>query len=367
MISTLSSSIQAWTLTEISHDGQSRTIELPRRNLLVGRSEDADIHITSGGVSKRHAKIAFRDGFMIVEDLGSTNGTHLNGRPLRTSTVVEGDLLQFANALFRVGHLRAPLYDGTREEGILPWVGTLLMFDRLMSERAVVPHFQSIVTLDMRQRVAFELLARSELDGLQNPALMFGAAERLGQQAALSELMRAEGMRVADQSENRASEFFLNTHPCEIMNDRLIASLRELRASHPTLRITIEVHEAAMTDLKMIREFRCVLDSLEMRLSFDDFGAGQGRLVELTEVSPDVLKFDMQLIRGIDSAGPRRQELLAALVRMAIGLGTVPLAEGIETEGEHEVCRQLGFQLGQGYLYGRPSPMLSLPAVGVSD
>ncbi len=70
---------------------------------------------------------------------------------------------------------------------------------------------------------------------------------------------------------------------------------------------------------------------------------------------PDVLKFDMQLIRDIDKAASTRQELLASLVRIANEIGTVPLAEGVETEAEHEVCLQMGFQLGQGYLYGRPA------------
>jgi EAL domain-containing protein (putative c-di-GMP-specific phosphodiesterase class I) len=37
-----------------------------------------------------------------------------------------------------------------------------------------------------------------------------------------------------------------------------------------------------------------------------------------------------------------------------VELGTVPLAEGVETEAEHKACLELGFKLGQGYLYGKP-------------
>ena len=103
-----------------------------------------------------------------------------------------------------------------------------------------------------------------------------------------------------------------------------------------------------------MKRFRGVLSDLEMQLSYDDFGAGQGRLLELGEVPPDVLKFDMQLIRDIDTASATRQDLLASLVRIAIDLGTTPLAEGVETAGEHQTCQQMGFLLGQGYRYGRP-------------
>lgn len=104
-----------------------------------------------------------------------------------------------------------------------------------------------------------------------------------------------------------------------------------------------------------MRKFLAVLRTLDMQLSYDDFGAGQGRLLELAEVPPDVLKFDMQLIRNIDAASSSRQELLASLVKIAHDLGTKTLAEGVETEAEHAVCLQMGFQLGQGFLYGRPS------------
>ena len=345
-----------WTLTEFGEgSGQQRTIELPHRELVVGRSSDADVTIHSTSVSKRHAKLSFENNCMLVEDLGSTNGTHLNGKPIEFSAVVEGDLLQFANALYKVGRKSIQDYDGTMEEGILPWAQTLLAFDQLINERAVVPHFQPIVSMDRETTPGYELLARSNLDGLSNPGLMFGAAERLGQQATLSELMRQEGLKIAANSHFSTANFFLNTHPCEVITQRLIDSLINLRADYPAVNVTIEIHEAAVTEPSAMREFQSLLKGLNMQLSYDDFGAGQGRLLELGEVPPDVLKFDMQLIRNIDSAPATRQEMLATLVRLAIDLGTIPLAEGVETEAEHQTCLQMGFQLGQGYLYGRPA------------
>jgi EAL domain-containing protein (putative c-di-GMP-specific phosphodiesterase class I) len=128
-----------------------------------------------------------------------------------------------------------------------------------------------------------------------------------------------------------------------------------LRAENPDIKITIEIHEAAVTDRASMLHFRKILQEIGMKLSYDDFGAGQGRLLELGEVPPDVLKFDMQLIRGIDTASAKRQELLATLVRMARDLGATPLTEGVETANEHQTCQQLGFELGQGFYYGRPA------------
>jgi EAL domain-containing protein (putative c-di-GMP-specific phosphodiesterase class I) len=94
---------------------------------------------------------------------------------------------------------------------------------------------------------------------------------------------------------------------------------------------------------------------MKIGLAYDDFGAGQARLVELVEVPPDYLKFDMKLVQKIASASLERQRMLASLVKMVHELGVAPLAEGIEEAGDHEVCRQMGFKLAQGFYYGYPS------------
>ena len=172
----------------------------------------------------------------------------------------------------------------------------------------------------------------------------------------MSELMREEGMKAARRSPTPQCQFFLNTHPSEVGTERLANSLRELRATYPDAAITIELHEAAVTDLPSVQAFKALLNDLQMPLSYDDFGAGQGRLLELVEVPPEVLKFDMALIRDIDSASGSRQDLVRSLVRLAQDCGTTALAEGVESEAEHQACIELGFELGQGFYYGRPAP-----------
>ena len=47
--------------------------------------------------------------------------------------------------------------------------------------------------------------------------------------------------------------------------------------------------------------------------------------------------------------------MLASLVKMVHDLGITPLAEGIETVGDHEICREIGFTCAQGFLYGHPT------------
>src|SRR5262249_34576793 len=159
-------------------------------------------------------------------------------------------------------------------------------FDRLMSQRAVVPHFQPIVSLDDFTTVGFESLARSEVKGMETPQKMFAAAALLDQQCPLSRLLRREPIRVAGDSPQQLHLFF-NRHPAEVVTAELVESLHELRREFPSQKLTLEIHEAAVTDIGALVGLRAVLRELQIGLAFDDFGAGQARLVELMETVPE--------------------------------------------------------------------------------
>jgi len=62
----------------------------------------------------------------------------------------------------------------------------------------------------------------------------------------------------------------------------------------------------------------------------------------------------MSLVQNLESASIERQRMLASLVQLVHDLGISPLAEGVELAGDHEICRQIGFQYGQGFYYGYP-------------
>ena len=96
---------------------------------------------------------------------------------------------------------------------------------------------------------------------------------------------------------------FLNTHPSELHTPGFVESSRD---DLPDLRMTLEIHEAAVTENKQIRERRAILRELVVSLAHDDFGAGQSRLLELGDVVPDILKFDMEFIRDIHLASAER-------------------------------------------------------------
>ena len=136
---------------------------------------------------------------------------------------------------------------------------------------------------------------------------------------------------------------------------RLEAPGDELAVRHVNRAAFPGPEEAAITDAKRMLELQAVLRDLDIRLAYDDFGAGQARLLELVEVPSDYLKFDMGLIRGIHEATVAKQRIVEALVKTVRELVIVPIAEGIESEQECAACRQIGFELGQGYYFGKPA------------
>jgi PAS domain S-box-containing protein len=94
----------------------------------------------------------------------------------------------------------------------------------------------------------------------------------------------------------------------------------------------------------------------DILISVDDAGAGFASLRHVLELAPDIVKLDIGLIQGIDT-DPARQALAAGMCHFGMKTGTTMIAEGVETQAEATVVRELGVELAQGYLFGRPEPL----------
>ncbi len=338
-------------------------ISVNHDSFTIGRRTGLHLAIPSAKVSGRHAELLLMGGHLFLRDLGSTNGTYVNHQRLdRTRRLEIGDHIEFADVEFRVEFsdeqpqdesLLATLKKTHACVGSLKAEWVFSQFNELIEGRAVVPHFQPLVRLSDLRVCGFEALARSDISGLTNPKAMFETSTLLGRSVELSLVCRERAVEVA-RTLGGSYLIFVNTHPHEDVESDVLPQLQMLRARHPEVQIVLEVHEAAVSDPARMRDFTQELRTLGILLAYDDFGAGQSRLLELVQAPPDVLKFDMHLIRGIDVAPVSQRRMLKLLVEMTRDFSTATLAEGIETAAEAEVCRDLGFDYGQGYLYGRP-------------
>jgi EAL domain-containing protein (putative c-di-GMP-specific phosphodiesterase class I) len=92
-----------------------------------------------------------------------------------------------------------------------------------------------------------------------------------------------------------------------------------------------------------------------VRLALDDFGTGQSSLGLLRTCPVDILKLDKSFVDGVTGTD-RQAAVAAAIIQMAQALNLDAVAEGIETQAQAERLVQLGYRLGQGFLFARPLP-----------
>ena len=127
-----------------------------------------------------------------------------------------------------------------------------------------------------------------------------------------------------------------------------------MKTGFPLNRIIFEFTETEKLDpvhvLNILRTYR----DIGFMTAIDDFGAGYSGLNLLTHFQPDIVKLDMDLIRGIDR-DPVRRVILRNTLNMLADLNITPLCEGVETAGELAALRDLGVNLMQGYLLAKPA------------
>lgn len=353
------SSSHQWMLTGSTNESESvREFLVHDEVFTVGRSSSSSLCLPVGCVSKNHAEIQCVDGQLVVRDLGSTNGTFVNGARIENDVYAKnGDLIQFASLVFRVGVQGQKTEHQTVHKDNCDQALAMMQFDRLIDSGAFFPFFQPIVTMQDQVHIGYEVLGRSKLFGMQSPIEMFSAASQLNLESQLSEMFRNRGIEVGAQLGD--TNLFVNTHPKELGTEDFYRSLYSIR-EFSDQRITLEIHERAVTDAKSMTKMCSILKELDIQLAFDDFGVGEARLVELGEYRPDYLKFDMELTRSIDAASTKHLEVVRLLAKLVSDLGIMPLAEGIENETSHQILTDMGFVLGQGFYYGKPQSISKL-------
>lgn len=343
-----------WVLVRSANDQHSHhRVNVVGPSFCIGRHPSSQLCLSDPTVSGRHAEIVTINRDLFVRDLNSTNGTLLNGRRLQHLTGLRsGDVLHFGSVMYTLQSSTDEATSSTITADVSAEALAHLQFDKLMRRPALRPYFQPIVQLSDSARIGFEVLSRSYLLGLETPDKMFRVAATRNVEKELSQVCRSEGLRMAESLGD--TEFYLNTHPAELNGAELFQSLEHLRSEFPTARIVLEVHEGAVATSSLLNDVRRVTMELGMKLAYDDFGSGQARLKELFEVPPDVLKFDVKFVHGLPFTTAQHRATIQSLLRIVKDLNVVPLAEGVETVDEASVCFELGFELAQGYLFGRP-------------
>lgn len=359
--------LDSWYLEGYTSTGALVRTAIEELPFAVGRRSGLGLTLASPEVSQSHAEIV-RDGDgLAMRDLGSTNGTFVNRRRVEgTAALADGDVLHFADQEFRLVRERRVAESVPRgtlrlDELDLPrrFAGYRVELQELIAEEAVAVRYEPIVRLTDDRVIAWEALTRGTSAALPAaPAALFAAAEESGLAAELSRLCRRRAVAEAEGALGAGVALFLNCHPSEVADaealiESMAEAMTEVREAGGGRSLVLEIHESAVTDPGQMTELRDRLREIGVGLAYDDFGAGQARLLELSEAPPDHLKVDRRLVTGIDRAAPSRVQVLETLVGLAESLGISTVAEGIETPGELEACRRAGFTAAQGHLLAR--------------
>ena len=231
--------------------------------------------------------------------------------------------------------------------------------DEIREQRKLSALFQPIIDLKSGEFLGFEGLIRGPSDSpLHSPINLFGAAEQQGLSLEV-EMLARQTVLEAFAKQNLPGNLFLNVSPKMLIhpsfkNGQTLEFMRAINLD--PARVVIEITENQPTfDFEGMRGALLHYRSMGFKIAIDDLGEGFSSLRLWSELRPEYIKVDMHFVQGVDK-DPVKLQFLKSIQSIAESCGTHVIAEGVETEAELRVVRDIGISLGQGYFIARPSP-----------
>ncbi|OJF13793.1 diguanylate cyclase [Couchioplanes caeruleus subsp. caeruleus] len=234
--------------------------------------------------------------------------------------------------------------------------------------------YQPIVSLPAGETVAVEALVRWDHPerGMIPPDRFIPAAERNGLIVELGEwIMRTACTQAvlwrAQHGAAAPMRMSVNVSARQLAEPgfaaMVAAVLRE--TGLPANGLAVEVTETAVFGGGQAVQSLQDVHDLGVAIALDDFGTGHSSLGLLQTVPVDVIKVDKSFVDTITMAG-RHAVIATALIQVSAGLGLTAVAEGVETAEQAAELHRLGYELAQGYHFGRPAaePSFTIPVTG---
>ena len=240
------------------------------------------------------------------------------------------------------------------------------LIHEILEQRKLTAQFQPILDLKTGEFLGFEGLIRGPVDGpLHSPADLFNAAKRCGLSLEIEMLCRQVVLESYAQL-NLPGKLFLNVSP-EILSDPNFKNGQTIEFMEKMgilpEQVIIEITENQPTeDFHGMRTALLHYRSMGFKIAIDDLGEGFSSLRLWSELRPEYVKIDMHFVQGVNS-DPMKLQFLKSIQQIAESANTHVIAEGIETEAELMVIRDIGIIYGQGYFIARSA---ATPVVVIS-
>ncbi|MDZ3990309.1 EAL domain-containing protein [Pseudomonas sp. Teo4] len=239
----------------------------------------------------------------------------------------------------------------------------------ILAHRSIHSLFQPIICPEDGRIFGHEALSRGPSNSpLHSPLNLFTIARQAGRLTELEATCRESACRRFSE-QNLEGKLFLNISPESLLephypSGRTLKLLEQVGLS-PS-RVVIELTEQTPTD-----DFQLLFNALHhyrdmgFSIALDDLGAGYSSLRLWSELRPDYVKIDRHFIDGIH-CDPLKREFVGSILQIARASKAQVIAEGIELAEELAVLTEMGVDLVQGYLLGRPQELgirdsLSMP------
>lgn len=197
------------------------------------------------------------------------------------------------------------------------------------------------------------------------PGAFLPAAERYNQVVSIDRWVLAELLSYMEASpEQRGRRYTINLSAQALSDEKFLDfAVERIRRSKvaTTSALCFEINEnAAIADLRRVRQFIAALKELGCCFALDDFGAGFSSFGYLKSLDVDFLKIDGRLVRGM-LENPVDQAMVESIHRIGHVMGLKTIAEWVETRELAQDLEAMGIEYGQGYFWGEPRPLTSRP------
>ncbi|MGC3932750.1 bifunctional diguanylate cyclase/phosphodiesterase [Pseudomonas atacamensis] len=217
--------------------------------------------------------------------------------------------------------------------------------------------FQPIICLSERRILGYEALTRGPSNSpLHSPIALFAVARQAGRLSELEIACRQSACRRFNEQQ-LPGKLFLNVSPESLLEaahqpGRTLQLLQDLGIA-PS-QVVIELTEQTpIDDFQLLQTALHHYRAMGFSIALDDLGAGYSSLRLWSELRPDYVKIDRHFIDGIHQDALKR-EFVGSILQIAKASRAQVIAEGIELPEELAVLTEMGVDLVQGYLLGRP-------------
>lgn len=369
-------SATAWLEFESRAGRPPERVPVLKSPFVIGRGVSADYQVKSSRVSREHAVVVRQGETYTIRDLGSTNGTLVNGERVDETPLTDGDLIALGDIRFTFIAVDSVARDAATQviDGVAPArrkddggaFGRSLITAVRQLQEAVVLRSERLLFQPIASIAALETVGVTVYPATLPPQIATGTAV-----ADPQRLVRTAPSRLATQWRRMIRRWaieeaailpehwllFIPFDAHDIADDNLAFELEQLQRTaggHRTL--ICQLSESVAGEGFDLGTFRHQLHDLGLRLALTDFAAGRAGVANFQQAPPDYVQLAATATRGAEDGGNRHRQM-ASSVRALRELHCEVIAAGLDTDAAARACQDWGCQLAQGDLFGPPASL----------